>query len=290
MDLFESDDNLNTPFKAFTGNWKPVKPHWHYFTEIIYLEKGVLHAETDGKQIIMHSGDMIIFLPKHVHGFLDFDDSELNGEKLLFHVIKFDDMILSNNIPGSPKLQKMLERADNSEEISCLITAEKLKDSGVKEYFESCIQEAKQKEFGYDIKVASTLSLIITEIIRIWIKQGFKFSSKFTYDQFNNKDFSILEYIDAHSAENIKIEELSSKCGMCYSNFAKQFKAHFGRTCKEYIEFIRVCKADTLLLYTDKTLDYISQETGFTDASHFIRTYKKFRGITPKQRRTILMS
>ena len=141
------------------------------------------------------------------------------------------------------------------------------------------------KEFGYDIKVASTISLIITELIRIWMRQGFHFSSKTTFDQFSNKEFSVLEYIDKHSSENINIEDLASKCGMCYSNFAKQFKAQFGKTCKEYIEFVRICKADTLLLYTDKTLDYISQETGFTDASHFIRTYKKIRGITPKQRR-----
>ena len=101
------------------------------------------------------------------------------------------------------------------------------------------------------------------------------------------KDFSVLEYIDLHSSENINIEELASKCGMCYSNFAKQFKAQYGKTCKEYIEFVRICKADTLLLYTDRTLDYISQETGFTDSSHFIRTYKKIRGITPKQRRIL---
>ena len=150
---------------------------------------------------------------------------------------------------------------------------------------EYCMWETKNRQFGYDIKVASMISLIVTEIIRIWLRHGFQFSTKTTFDQFSTKDFSVLEYIDKHSAENISIEDLASKCGMCYSNFAKQFKTQFGKTCKEYIEFIRICKADTLLLYTDKTLDYISQETGFTDASHFIRTYKKIRGITPKQRR-----
>ena len=155
----------------------------------------------------------------------------------------------------------------------------------VKLFFENCIWETNNRQFGYDIKVASTISLIITELIRIWLRKGFEFSSKSTYDQFSSKDFSVLEYIDKHSAENIIIEELAEKCGMCYSNFAKQFKAQFGQTCKEYIEFVRICKADTLLLYTDKTLDYISQETGFTDSSHFIRTYKKIKGETPKQRR-----
>lgn len=284
-DLFEYSDSLNAPFQAFPGDWKYVKPHWHYFTEMVYLVSGILFAEVDGQQLTINPGDMIIFHPKQVHAFLDYPVKEERPDKPYFYVIKFDDMILSNTTPGSPKLPKLLDRATKDNSATNLITAHELRFNPVKLFFENCIWETQHRAFGYDIKVASMISLIITELIRIWLRQGFHFSTKSTFDNFSNKDFSVLEYIDKHSAENINIEELASKCGMCYSNFAKQFKAQFGKTCKEYIEFVRICKADTLLLYTDKTLNYISQETGFTDASHFIRTYKKIRNITPKQRR-----
>ena len=283
-ELFEYSDILNAPFQAFSGSWKDVRPHWHYFTEMVYLVKGKLLAEVGKNKYTMTPGDMIIFHPKQIHSFLDYDTTEENSE-LLFYVIKFDEMILSNTTPGSPKLPKLLDNATNLDTPYNLLTAEELQYNPVKLLFENCIWETKHKEFGYDIKVASTISLIVTEIMRIWLRKGFKFSTKTTFDQFSTKDFSVLEYIDKHSSENINIENLANMCGMCYSNFAKQFKAQFGKTCKEYIEFVRICKADTLLLYTDKTLDYISQETGFTDSSHFIRTYKKIKGITPKQRR-----
>ena len=283
-ELFEYSDILNAPFQAFSGSWKDVRPHWHYFTEMVYLVKGKLLAEVGKNKYTMTPGDMIIFHPKQIHSFLDYDTTEENSE-LLFYVIKFDEMILSNTTPGSPKLPKLLDNATNLDTPYNLITAEELQYNPVKLFFENCIWETKHKEFGYDIKVASTISLIVTEIMRIWLRKGFKFSTKTTFDQFSTKDFSVLEYIDKHSSENINIENLANMCGMCYSNFAKQFKAQFGKTCKEYIEFVRICKADTLLLYTDKTLDYISQETGFTDSSHFFRTYKKIKGITPKQRR-----
>ena len=285
-ELFEYSDSLNAPFQAFTGNWKTVKPHWHYFTEMIYLVSGSLYAEVDGRQYTMNPGDLIIFHPKQIHSFLDYPVKEADTQPTYFYAIKFDDMILSNTTPGSPKLPKLLNSDNQNNPPSNLLLADELKYDAVKLFFENCIWEVNHKEFGYDIKVASTISLIITTVFRIWLKHGFRFNTKSTFDQFSSKDFSVLEYIDSHSSENINIEELASKCGMCYSNFAKQFKNQYGRTCKEYIEFIRICKADTLLLYTDKTLDYISQETGFTDASHFIRTYKKIRGITPKQRRT----
>ena len=286
-ELFEYSDSLNAPFQTFKGNWRTIKPHWHYFTEMVYLVKGVLYTEVDNHQYTLNPGDMIIFHPKQIHSFLDFPtkNADNQDDELLFYGIKFDDMILSNTTPGSPKLPKLLANITKDNTPYNLITAEELKYNPVKLFFENCIWETNNKQFGYDIKVASTISLIITELMRIWLRRGLKLSSKSTFDQFSSKDFSVLEYIDQHSAENISIEELANRCGMCYSNFAKQFKTQFGKTCKEYIEFVRICKADTLLLYTDKTLDYISQETGFTDASHFIRTYKKIRGITPKQRR-----
>lgn len=284
-ELFERDDVLNTPFSAFIGDFMVVKPHWHYFSEMIYLVEGNLYIEVDNKKYTMNPGDLVYFHPKQIHAFLDYPVKTAQQVKPKFYGLKFDDMILSNTTPGSPKLPKMLDAINNSEKVNNLITAKELQYNPVKLFFENCIWETQNRQFGYDIKVASTISLITTELIRIWLKQGYEFSTKTTFDQFSAKEFSVLEYIDSHSAENINIERLALQCGMCYSNFAKQFKAQYGKTCKEYIEFVRICKADTLLLYTDKTLDYISQETGFTDSSHFIRTYKKIKGITPKQRR-----
>ena len=56
-------------------------------------------------------------------------------------------------------------------------------------------------------------------------------------------------------------------------------------SCKEYIEYIRVTKAEDLLLFSDYDLTYISQETGFSDCSHMIKTFRKYKNITPKQYR-----
>ena len=81
------------------------------------------------------------------------------------------------------------------------------------------------------------------------------------------------------------MQELANRCGMSYSNFAKVFKEQFGRSCKEYLEYIRISKAEELVLYSDYDISYIAQETGFADSSHFIRIYKKFKEETPKQAR-----
>lgn len=90
----------------------------------------------------------------------------------------------------------------------------------------------------------------------------------------------ILVYIDRHSQENINIEELAHKYNMSYSYFAKLFLKHYGQSCKQYIEFIRLNKVENLLLFTDYDLNFIATETGFADCSHLIRTFKKRYQIT----------
>ncbi len=106
----------------------------------------------------------------------------------------------------------------------------------------------------------------------------------------NDTDFTfhhILEYIDTHSGEPLEIQDLAAMCHMSYSHFAKLFRENYGRSCKEYITYIRLVKAQDLLLHTDYDINYIALETGFFDCSHFIRTYKKWKGITPKQERML---
>ena len=74
---------------------------------------------------------------------------------------------------------------------------------------------------------------------------------------------------------------------MSYSYFAKKFLSVYGKTCKEYIEELRLYKVEEFLMFTDFDMNYIAQETGFTDCSHMIKSFKKGREITPKQFRIL---
>ena len=98
---------------------------------------------------------------------------------------------------------------------------------------------------------------------------------------------NIIEYIDEHSGDNIPVSELAKMCNMSYSYFAKEFKSMYGQSCKEYIEFIKLSKAENLLLFTNSDLNFISEETGFADCSHFIRVFKRRYGMTPKKYRSV---
>lgn len=166
-----------------------------------------------------------------------------------------------------------------------IFSEEEQRENGFDFHIRKCLEEIKQKQFGYEWNVYSNLSVMLLQMVRIWEQKGM-----ISQQQKRGKSRvvffdTILEYIDAHSYEPIQVQDLAERSGMSYSNFAKNFKLQYGRSCKEYIEYIRVSKAEELILYSNFDISYIAQETGFADSSHFIRIYKKFKEETPKQAR-----
>lgn len=143
----------------------------------------------------------------------------------------------------------------------------------------------EEKRYGYDSFLRSSIIQLTVELLRIWREHGFTQESDSTEKEDDFSIHDVLMYIDTHSQENIRVDELAKMCHMSYSYFAKTFHRLYGQSCKEYIEFVRLSKVENLLLFTNYDLNYISNETGFADCSHLIRVFKRKYRMTPKQYR-----
>ena len=55
------------------------------------------------------------------------------------------------------------------------------------------------------------------------------------------------------------------------------------KTPIEYLNYYRIESACEQLLTTDYSITEVALNSGFNDASYFIKIFKKHRGITPKQ-------
>ena len=280
--LFEYHDTLDSPYEVFlydTNNMSfPIRPHWHYFMEIIYMMEGTGMIECDSQTYILEKGDMIVFHPEAVHAIYTATNLPLK-----YAVMKFDVNKLYTENSYAPKLRVILESANKSLEANIFFKEEQLRDLPVKDIFEECCKELQNQNYGYDIVVHNKICYLLVQLIRIWREQGFNTDMTAARLVEKNSIHNITAFIDAHAGEAIRVEDLADMCNMSYSYFAKNFKQYYGRSCKEYIEFIRVSKAADLLLFTDFDLSYISQETGFSDSSHLIKIFRKWKGVTPKQ-------
>lgn len=280
--MFECSDTLDCPYEAFLYDTAvmtfPVRPHWHYFMEIIYMLEGTGLVECNGRSYVVEPGDMILFHPETVHAIYTATDLPLKYEG-----IKFDINRLYTENSYAPRLRVILESAAKSSEANIFFKGSQIRDLSVGDIFEECRAELWNKNYGYDIIVHNKICYLLVHLIRIWREQGFNTDKAVSHVSETYSIRAITAYIDVHAGEPIRVEDLADMCNMSYSYFAKSFKQYYGRSCKEYIEFIRVSKAADLLLFTDFDLSYISQETGFSDSSHLIKTFRKWKGITPKQ-------
>ncbi|MBR5712038.1 MAG: helix-turn-helix transcriptional regulator [Lachnospiraceae bacterium] len=280
--LFEYIDTLQSPYEAFRVDSRyindPPRPHWHYYVEIIYVEDGEVYVECDEKKATLSRGDVAFFHAKRIHTVVPMPPTYRYG------VIKFDISRLSTPGSSSPRLRAITEAARRAD-VSCFFRAGTLSDDLVSRVFSTVIDELREKRYGYDLVVHSDICELMIALARVWREEGLDTSGPSAAVTGGNDIESVTEYIDDHSAEPLRVADLAKMCGMSYSYFAKNFRQMYGRSCKDYIEFVRVSKAEDLLLFTDHDLTRISMETGFADCSHLIKVFRRWKDVTPKQYR-----
>lgn len=225
--------------------------------------------------------------PKHnaiypiSNDFVFSDDDEM---QIRYRVLKFDLNFLKTNSSFKTHFSKTLLHAFEQNPQNILFTSDMLKDFDAGKLIKDCIHEMEHHEYGYDIITSSLTASLLTNIMRLWLSHGVDINSRLLSTASGSQAFDeITQYIDDHYNETLQVQDLAAHCNMSYSYFAKLFRQTYNQSCKEYIEFIRISKVLDLLRFTDFDLTYISQETGFADCSHLIRTFRKRKGITPKQ-------
>ena len=92
----------------------------------------------------------------------------------------------------------------------------------------------------------------------------------------------ILEYLNVHFREPIKVDALSKISHMSRSNFLRLFKQTTGVSPLQYVLHLRINYACRELQETRRGITEIAFDSGFGDSNYFSRTFRKFIGMTPR--------
>lgn len=98
---------------------------------------------------------------------------------------------------------------------------------------------------------------------------------------------TIVNHIDNHLYERITIDELATITEKHKNHLCSHFKKEMGTTVHRYIQEKKISEAKHLLLFTDHSYDEISNLLAFSSQSHFIQSFKKRTGYTPKEYKSI---
>jgi len=99
---------------------------------------------------------------------------------------------------------------------------------------------------------------------------------------------AVMSHINANYADpSLSASSISVTFGLTRSYLSTLFKTQTTQTLLNYIGWVRIDRAKKLLKESDTSVKDIGTQTGFLDSNVFIKTFKKYEGITPGEYRKI---
>jgi AraC-like DNA-binding protein len=90
------------------------------------------------------------------------------------------------------------------------------------------------------------------------------------------------DYIRAHCAQSLRLDEICQAAGLSPSWLVRAFKQHYGITPHAYLINCRVQRARHALKRGGRIVD-VALDCGFADQAHFQRVFKRQMTATPRQ-------
>lgn len=93
---------------------------------------------------------------------------------------------------------------------------------------------------------------------------------------------NILEYLDAHFAEDLRLQDAAAATAMSESNVSRLFKKYLDTSFISYLNDLRMRKA-MAFLDRGQTIQQASENAGYNNLSYFYRVFRAKFGMTPRE-------
>lgn len=246
--------------------------HWHLQYEIIRVLKGTFVISIDENEYTATAGDVLFINDGSVHG------GKAVSEDTIYECMVFDRKMLEVSIGKQELLQKFFA---HSILLNNLLEAKK-------DYIHKIIwvmfNALKKKNIGYEFIVQGALFAFI----------GFIFEHKLYEESLTNfansnqrnihKLKKAFKLIETSYNKPLTLEDLAATADLSPKYFCRFFKAMTNKTPISYLNYYRIeCVCSKLVNELDISVIDIAYECGFNDVSYFIKTFRKYKGTTPKK-------
>ena len=249
-----------------TARFVDVPLHYHDELEFIPIVEGPFTAVVDDVEYTANSGEVIFINSGVPHRTYSTVPSR-NG-LVQFKESSFIFSDISRIVKYSARLSSLTDSKVR------ILKNEKLYTSLLE-----TIDETEKKNCGYEMYVRSAVYSLLGYLYR----QGILTDPEQLYKSKElQKILPAIEYINDHYAEPITLDDLSARLGFDQSYFCRIFKSATGATFIEYLNFVRISKAEKMLSRSGESILAISEAVGFASVSYFNRVFKKFRACSPR--------
>ena len=245
--------------------------HWHVEYEIIRILEGSLHMTIDEKDFSAGPGDVVFINSGALHSG--------QPDACVYQCIVFD---LNAFLPHNPRCRTYIQRiTDHSAFVRRHFTAE---DTAVHRIMWNVFDAMEQRPEGYEMVVFGELYHFFGEVFARHLYSEEDPQTRRDYKKVHQLK-NVLDFMEANYASPLTLEQLSASVHMSPKYFCRFFYNMTHRTPIDYLNYQRVEHASYQLATTDASVTEVAYNCGFNDLSYFIKTYKRYKGITPGKSR-----
>ena len=244
--------------------------HWHTNLEMIRVLEGELSLTLDNRTRVLRAGEIAFINSETVHGATPNDSS--------YQCIVFNLAFLKT---GNSLCDGFI---DNLLSHSAYLT-EFPRDSAVTKIVNDIFDELANEKDGAPFKAIGLYHTLLGEI-----QEKELFNSHLPLSSVHDekkvvKLKTVLKFIRENFDKDITLEDMSAVAGFSGKYFCKFFKDMTGTTPVNYLLTYRIERAARKLLGSDLSVTQIAYDCGFNDLSYFIKTFKTFKKVSPKDYR-----
>ncbi len=280
MHYFSYNENkqhgtLNFPVAYYfvdSGKSPYVMPlHWHKEWELIYVTEGSVDFIINGEHLTAHVGDVILMGGGTLHS--------ASADACSYQCLNFGLHELVLNVLSVREAFRLFYR--NVYIPRTLYTS---KDSEICDIVRE-IFSAFDGKCSESFCRMSTLGNVTRLFAHILENEYYLENSENTSGTFEKINMlkQVLEYIETHFSEEIKLSTLAEIIGMNENYFCRFFHSLTQQTPISYVSLYRIEQAANMLLATNVSVTEVAFRCGFNDVGYFIKSFKKIKGCTPKQ-------
>jgi len=243
--------------------------HWHKEFEIVRIIEGSFTLTLDNLKITAHSGDSVFIPGGSIHGGIPMN--------CIYECLVFDPDILFLH---SDSFRSYLKKIKHHEVIvhPLITSAVPSIQAAINRLFTSFISQLP----GFELLVLGGLFEVLGLIFAEKHYEPNPSGNGTTYKRTGALK-SVFEYIENNYASNITLQQLSQISGMSAKYFCRYFQTIAHKTPMDYLNYYRIERSCSLLCTTDLPVTSIAYDCGFNDCSYFIKLFKRYKHITPKQ-------
>lgn len=244
--------------------------HWHVEFEIIRVLQGHFILSLDDKELHIPAGSAIFIPAGALH-------AGIPENNCIYECIVFDmNMLMNNSGPCRRQVRQITEHEielqsvypDNYNDIHKIVW--------------TLFDTMSSRPSGYELIVQGTLYQFFGTIFsRKYYRETSTLTTRGHKRIIQLKQ--ALEFIESSYSSPLTLEEISNSVNMSPKYFCKFFHDMTHRTPIEYLNYYRIERACYQLLTTNQSITEIAYASGFNDLSYFIKTFKKYKGTTPRK-------